>query len=81
MAATHLLIISLKYKSATDTELLNKFIIPLSKSKEFFIRKAIGWVLREYSKTNPDFVIAYVENHTLSGLSHREALKWLKTRK
>ena len=74
------LLFQLKYKSATDTELLDKFIMPLSVSKEFFIRKAIGWILREYSKTNPDFVTEYVENHTLSGLSHREALKWLKSR-
>lgn len=74
------LLFQLKYKSATDTELLDKFIMPLAGSKEFFIRKAIGWILREYSKTNSDFVIDYVESHTLSGLSHREALKWLESR-
>jgi 3-methyladenine DNA glycosylase AlkD len=74
------LLFQLKYKSTTDTELLDKFIIPLSESKEFFIRKAIGWILREYSKANADFVIDYVDNHALSGLSHREALKWLKSR-
>jgi 3-methyladenine DNA glycosylase AlkD len=46
-------------------------------SKEFFINKAIGWALREYGKTNPEFVKDYVKRmevrmHTLSV---REALK------
>ncbi|MCF6170210.1 MAG: DNA alkylation repair protein [Bacteroidales bacterium] len=72
------LLFQLKYKTETNTELLHQFISPLSASNEFFIRKAIGWILREYSKTNPQFVIDYVEKHPLSGLSQREALKWLK---
>ena len=75
------LLFQLKYKSAMNTELLHSFILQLVESKEFFIRKAIGWILREYSKTNPEFVIDYVENNSLSGLSHREALKWLGARK
>ncbi|MCK5464690.1 MAG: DNA alkylation repair protein, partial [Bacteroidales bacterium] len=42
----------------------------------FWIRKAIGWVLREYSKTDPQTVRQYVYDHPeLSGLSKREALK------
>jgi 3-methyladenine DNA glycosylase AlkD len=44
----------------------------LSGSKEFFIRKAIGWALREYSKTAPESVIRFVESTELSGLSHRK---------
>lgn len=75
------LLFQLKYKSAMNTELLHSFILQLVESKEFFIRKAIGWILREYSKTNPEFVIDYVENNSLAGLSHREALKWLGSRK
>jgi 3-methyladenine DNA glycosylase AlkD len=71
------LLYQLKYKNELDTELLESFIQPLVKSKEFFIRKAIGWILREYSKTNPDYVRSFVSRTTLSGLSHREALKWL----
>ncbi|MEN8249169.1 MAG: DNA alkylation repair protein [Bacteroidota bacterium] len=71
----------LKYKNKTDTRLLHKFIEPLASSKEFFIRKAIGWILREYSKTNADFVINYVKKNKLSGLSEREALKWLSNQK
>jgi len=74
------LLFQLKYKSSTDTSLLSSFIKSLSSSNEFFIRKAIGWALREYSKTNPDFVIQFVKENTLSGLSEREALKWLRNK-
>lgn len=72
------LLFQLKYKSETYTSLLESFIKPLTESKEFFIRKAIGWALREYSKTDPNYVLQYVKNHHLSGLSEREALKWMK---
>jgi 3-methyladenine DNA glycosylase AlkD len=58
--------------------MLKSIILKLKDSKEFFIRKAIGWILREYSKTDPGFVVRFVQNHELSGLSHREALKWLE---
>jgi 3-methyladenine DNA glycosylase AlkD len=75
------LLFQLKYKSATDTDLIHGFISRLSSSKEFFIRKAIGWVLREYSKTDAEFVVDYVEKYPMSGLSQREALKWLQNRK
>ncbi len=49
---------------------------------EFFLRKAIGWALREYSKSRPVVVIGYVEKHSqrLSNLSKREALKVLHKR-
>ena len=50
-------------------------IEPNRGDREFFIRKAIGWALREYSKTDPAAVVAYCESHELSGLSRREALK------
>jgi 3-methyladenine DNA glycosylase AlkD len=73
------LLYQLKYKSNTDTHLLSKYINQNLGSKEFFINKAIGWVLREYSKTNPQYVIDFVNNHpTLSNLSKREALKRMK---
>lgn len=72
------LLFQLKYKSQLDTKLLNSFISELKKSKEFFIQKAIGWILREYSKTNPDFVIDYVNNNDLASLSKCEALLWMK---
>ena len=69
------LLFQLKYKSVTNTELMHSFISRLSDSKEFFIRKAIGWVLREYSKTNAEFVVDYVKKYPMSGLSQREAVK------
>lgn len=69
------LLFQLKYKSGIDTALLSATISPLIGSREFFINKAIGWVLREYSKTNPAWVLSYCEQTDLSGLSRREALK------
>ncbi|MFC2112044.1 DNA alkylation repair protein [Bacteroidota bacterium] len=70
------LLFQLKYKKDTDLDLLFSFISALSDHKSFWIRKAIGWILREYSKTDPQAVKDYVDAHPeLSGLSKREALK------
>lgn len=69
------LLFQLKYKSRTNHELLYKYILQLNHSKEFFIRKAIGWSLREYSKTNPVSVLDFTQRTELSPLSRREALK------
>lgn len=69
------ILFQLKYKKDTDTALLTSFIKPLSDSKEFFIAKAIGWALREYSKTNPDWVLEFVEKNSLQPLSKREAIR------
>ena len=71
------LIAHLKHKQHTDINLLSETTLMLAPEREFFIRKAIGWVLREYSKTNPNWVRAFVQAHRaeLSGLSQREALK------
>lgn len=74
------LLFQLKYKNKTDVELMESLIVRLLGSKEFFINKAIGWVLREYSKTKPLLVVDIVERHSLSGLSHREALKWMQNK-
>lgn len=63
------------YKKETDKELLSKHILHLAASKEFFVQKAIGWALREYSKTDPGWVKWFVQKHPLSPLSAREALK------
>lgn len=65
----------LKYKSRTDIEYLLYIINCLKDTNEFFINKAIGWALREYSKTNPDLVYEFVNETQLSSLSEREALK------
>jgi 3-methyladenine DNA glycosylase AlkD len=65
-------------KDATDVALLEELMAPALTSEEFFLRKAIGWALRQYARTDPGWVRAYVEAHPeLSGLSRREALKHL----
>jgi 3-methyladenine DNA glycosylase AlkD len=73
------LIFQLKYKNETDTRLLSSFIKPLAESKEFFIAKAIGWALREYSKCNPGWVTNFVQKNTLQPLSKREAIRRIAT--
>ncbi len=69
------LIFQLKYKDKTDFELMKSFIIPLMSSNEFFIKKGIGWALRQYSKTNPEAVLKFAESHPLSKLSYNEATR------
>ena len=69
------LLFQLKYKEDLDKELLSSTINSLLGSKEFFINKAIGWVLREYSRTNPEWVLEFVNKTELSALSNREAKK------
>ena len=74
------LLCQMRYKKETDLDLLTDYIRRLYGSKEFFINKAIGWVLREYSKTDANWVIDFVkqEENNLANLSKREALKWLE---
>ena len=47
--------------------------------KEFFVRKAIGWVLREEGKRRPDEVVAWLSTrtHRASGVTMREAVKYV----
>jgi len=75
------LIFQLLYKDQTDEALLFALINENLGSKEFFINKAIGWALRQYSKTDAAAVIDFVERTPLQPLSEREALKWLENRK
>ena len=63
------------YKKETDTARLSKYILNCKHSKESFIQKAIGWALREYSKTDPKWVKVFVKQNKLAPLSAREALK------
>ena len=67
------------HKQATDTALLFDACARRMHETEFFIRKAIGWALRDYAKTDPSAVVAFVMEHRdeLSGLSFREATKHL----
>jgi len=69
----------LRAKKMTDAGRLFRYCELRAGDTEFFIRKAIGWALREYSKTDAEAVRAFVSAHEemLSGLSKREALLWL----
>ena len=72
------IISQLPRKRATDLELLYDCIEANLADRNFFIRKAIGWALREYSKVDAAEVRRYVETQDgLSPLSRREALKWV----
>ncbi|PEB50532.1 DNA alkylation repair protein [Bacillus pseudomycoides] len=73
------ILFQLKYKQQTDEKLLFSIIGQLKSSKEFFIQKAIGWVLREYAKTSPHVVWEYVQNNELAPLSKREAIKHIRS--
>jgi 3-methyladenine DNA glycosylase AlkD len=70
----------LKYKDKTNVPLLFSLIEENLNDNEFFIQKAIGWALREYSKTDEIAVRDFVSDTDLSPLAHREALKWLNKR-
>ena len=66
-------------KEETDTELLEKILANNLGQTEFFINKAIGWALRDYSKTNPDWVKDFIERYRveMAALSIREGSKYL----
>ncbi|HCS11659.1 MAG TPA: DNA alkylation repair protein [Clostridiales bacterium] len=71
------ILFQLKYKGKTDTDFLSKAILNNSDTNEFFVDKAIGWALREYSKTNKEWVGNFIENNSLSKLSVKEGSKYL----
>jgi 3-methyladenine DNA glycosylase AlkD len=73
------LLTQLNYKTNTDNALLDNIIQKAMHEKDFFIRKAIGWALRQYSKTNPLFVARCIDQHrnSLSALSRKEGGKYL----
>lgn len=71
------LIYQLKYRDAVDFELLKGLILQYMPNKEFFIQKAIGWSLRQYSKYNPDAVREFIADLELSTVAKREAVKYL----
>ena len=66
-------------KDKTNSALLEKILLNNLGSSEFFINKAIGWSLRDYSKVNPDWARNFVETHKdrMDKLSIREASKYL----
>jgi 3-methyladenine DNA glycosylase AlkD len=57
--------------------MLSAIILENRSDSEFFIQKAIGWMLREYSKTDANWVVSFIEQHSIEGLAKREGLKWL----
>ena len=71
------IICQLGFKEDTDLDLLYDCIEPSMDAKEFFLRKGIGWALREHAKTDPHEIVHYVTEHKdrLSSLSRREALR------
>lgn len=73
IAMTH----QLGWRLQTDSERLFRYALVLAPEDEFFIRKAIGWALRDYAKWNADAVVRFVVSHRqqLSPLTVREALK------
>ncbi|WML41722.1 DNA alkylation repair protein [Neobacillus sp. OS1-2] len=71
------ILFQLKYKQKTNEKKLYQYIRQNADSKEFFIQKAIGWALREYSKTNPLSVQRFIAGQSLAPLSIREGSKYL----
>lgn len=71
------LIFQLKYSDKVDFELLKSLIVQYQNVKEFFIQKAIGWSLRQYSKFNPEGVRKFVDQLKLTGLAKKEATKYI----
>jgi 3-methyladenine DNA glycosylase AlkD len=71
------IICQLAFKGDTDLDLLERCIEPSLERREFFLRKAIGWALRQHARVDPEWVRAYVAGHAdrLSPLSKREALR------
>lgn len=69
-------------KEQTDAARLFGYCLARAADREFFLRKAIGWALREYSKTDPDVVRAFIAAHKaeLSPLSRREGMLWITGR-
>ncbi|WP_396147040.1 DNA alkylation repair protein [Flavobacterium sp.] len=72
------IIFQLSYKEKTNFDLLKSECEKHKESKEFFIQKAIGWALRDYSRFNTSGVSEYVNSTNLKPLSQREALRNIK---
>ncbi|GAX05678.1 DNA-7-methylguanine glycosylase [Secundilactobacillus pentosiphilus] len=70
--------LQLMEKENTDTQMLTAAILPDLETPEFFIQKAIGWALRNYSKVNPQWVSQFIQTHELSRLASSEGSKYLK---
>lgn len=71
--------LQLGFKTLTDEAYLREMMLADLTTDEFFIQKAIGWALRDYSKTNPDWVRQFIADHQskMSSLAVREGSKYL----
>lgn len=69
--------LQLQFKEQMDLVLLEKAILADRKTDEFFIQKAIGWALREYSKTDPEWVRRFFDAHVMSKLAVTEGSKYI----
>ena len=69
--------LQLLFKEQTDPALLAQAILADLTTEEFFIQKAIGWALRDYSKVNPDWVKNFMQQYSLSKLALREGSKYI----
>lgn len=69
--------LQLRYQAATDRKLLAKAIVADRDTPEFFIQKAIGWALRDFSKTDPAWVAHFLQTQALSKLAQREGSKYI----
>jgi 3-methyladenine DNA glycosylase AlkD len=74
------LIFQLGYGVETDQDLLFRYVKVVSRSREFFLQKGAGWALRQYSKTNPEAVRAFIAATELSALTRREGLRLMEKR-
>ena len=74
------MIAQLGLKARSDRDLLATVVDANAGDPDFFVRKAIGWALRDYARTDPDWVREFVAARagTLSNLSRREATKYLR---
>ena len=69
------ILFQLNFKENIDTECLSFVINSLLGSKEVFVNKAIGWILRNYSRINSKWVMDFADKTKLDKLSRKEALR------
>ena len=69
----------LSLKEKVDEKVLDEILVSNLGDNEFFINKAVGWALRDYSKFNPEWVTKFIEKNreNMANLSLREASKYL----
>lgn len=69
------ILLQLKFRKQTDFDLLKTLILRRADSKEFFVRKASGWALRQYSKFEPALVEKFISENKISSLAVREGMR------